>query len=243
MADQIYENCKLYVGGYDLSGDMNQLAMNYEAEIKDKTTFGSAGAREKRAGLTNVTMEHQGLVDLAEGDVDEVLFGRIGAAVVPVTMCPTDGSDGERAFSVQALYATYAPGAQVGEMFAFTVRAEGHGQAVRGTIMLPAVAKTTTGVGTIQQLGAVSATQKLYATLHVVAASGAAPTLDVTVKSDDAVGFLSPTTRITFTQAAAVGAQWATPVSGAITDDYWRIDYTIGGAGPSFTFVVVVSIQ
>jgi len=63
------------------------------------------------------------------------------------------------------------------------------------------------------------------------------------VQSDDAQAFLSPTDRITFAQATAIGAQWATPVSGAITDDWWRLSYTIGGTNPSFMVIVVVGIQ
>jgi hypothetical protein len=104
-------------------------------------------------------------------------------------------------------------------------------------------ARTVTGNGTARQLGLVGATQKLYASLHVVDAS-VADTLDVKIQSDDASGMGTPTDRITFTQATAVGAQYATPVSGPIaTDTWWRVSYTIGGTSPSFKFAVVVGIQ
>jgi hypothetical protein len=53
----------------------------------------------------------------------------------------------------------------------------------------------------------------------------------------------SPTTRVTFSQATGRTSQWATPVAGAITDDWWDISWTIGGTGgPDFTFVAVVGI-
>ncbi len=77
----------------------------------------------------------------------------------------------------------------------------------------------------------------------MVAASGTTPTLDVTIESDDGVGMGSPTTRINFAQATAIGAQWATPVAGAIADDWWRVAYTLGGASPSFTFICIIGIQ
>ncbi len=79
--------------------------------------------------------------------------------------------------------------------------------------------------------------------MHVVAASGTTPTLDMIVESDDNSGITSGVTRITFTQEVAVGAQYATAVAGPITDDWWRVGWTIGGTGPSFTVIVTVGIQ
>lgn len=244
MADYVLEDCKLYLAGYDFSGDVNQMTLTYEAEIKDNTTFGSGGAREKLPGLKNCTLEGSGFWDNASGngDQDDVMFDEVGTSEEVVTVCPTTGADGEIAFTFKSLLASYAPGEAIGEVLAFTVNAEGHDVLVRGTIM-SAGAKTATGNGTARQLGAVGATQKLYATLHVLAASGTSPTLDVVIQSDDASGFVSPTSRITFTRATAIGSQWATPVSGAITDDWWRVALTIGGTSPSFTILVVIGIQ
>jgi hypothetical protein len=76
-----------------------------------------------------------------------------------------------------------------------------------------------------------------------VAFGGTSPTLDVIVQSDDASGFPSATNRITFTQATGFTAEYATPVAGAITDDWWRVNFTIGGtASPNFTFICVIGI-
>ncbi|MGH2710617.1 MAG: hypothetical protein ACRDH9_05370, partial [Actinomycetota bacterium] len=80
----------------------------------------------------------------------------------------------------------------------------------------------------------------VYAALHVLDAS-AGDTLDVIVQTDDGAGFASPTTLITFDQAAAVGAQFKTAAGNA--DDWYRVNFTIGGAGPSFKFVAVVGVR
>ena len=93
--------------------------------------------------------------------------------------------------------------------------------------------------GTGIQLGAVSATQSVHASLHALTVSGG--TLDVTVESDTASGFPSTTTRITFAQITAVGSEFAS-AAGAITDEYWRVDFTVGGGG-TFDFVVCVGIK
>ena len=172
-----------------------------------------------------------------------MLFSRLGLKGEVLSISPQAGAEGEIGYSFQTALSEYSPGAPVGEILAFSVSGEASsGPLVRGTILHNAT-RTANGQGSAFQVGAVGASQKLYAALHVVAASGTTPTLDVIVQSDDAMGMASPTNRITFAQASAIGAQWATPVAGAITDDWWRVDYTIGGGGPSFTFVCIIGIQ
>ena len=116
------------------------------------------------------------------------------------------------------------------------------GPIIRGTLMHSgAVARTASGTGTARQLGAVSSSQKVYAALHVLSASGTTPSLTVKVQSDNAVGFPSATDVITFSAATAVGSQWGS-TAGALTDDWWRVSYTISGTSPSFLFAVTIGI-
>lgn len=241
MSVQILRDSKLFLDGYDFSGDMSALALAYGAELQDNTTFGM-DTRSRLGGLKTVTVQHEGFWNGGANGVDDVLFGKIGVASVPMTIAPMTGAEGELAYSFLSNLGQYTPGATVGEMLRFSVSGEASGELVRGSILLNAT-KTLTGNGTAFNVGAASSTQKLYAALHVIAASGTSPTLDVKVQSDDASGFGTPTDRITFSQATAIGSQWATPVNGAITDNWWRINYTIGGTGPSFTFVVFIGIQ
>jgi hypothetical protein len=77
----------------------------------------------------------------------------------------------------------------------------------------------------------------IYASIHVLSGTG---TLDAVVESDNNSGFTTPTTRITFTQATGITGEWKT-LEGPVTDDYWRLNYTIGGDGP-FSFVVFFGI-
>lgn len=243
MAEQIWQNCKLWLAGYDLSGDMNALALDYGAELQDNTTFDD-DTRSRLGGLKTVTVQHEGLWNGGDDQVDEVLFSRLGLIDEVMSISPQAGAEGEIGYSFQSALSEYAPGATVGEILAFSVSGEASsGPLVRGTIVHNA-ARTANGQGSAFQLGNVAAGQKLYAALHVVAASGTTPTLVVKVQSDITSGMTGPPTdRITFAQASAIGAQWATPVAGAITDDWWRVDYAIGGTGPSFTFVVIIGIQ
>lgn len=241
MAPYVLTNSKLWLAEFDLSGDLNAIAIDYKAELKDDTTFGQ-GTRIRKGGLKVVTVDGEGFWNGGIGAIDDVLFAKVGVADVPLTIAPETGAEGQPGFGLLAIVGDYAPGGEIGELLPFSVAAESDGDLVRGTIMLNRTAAASANSGTALQLGAVGATQKLYAALHVIAASGTTPTLDVIVKSDDAVGFASPTNRITFAQKTAAGSQWAAPVAGPITDTFWRVDFTIGGAGPIFSFVVLVGI-
>ena len=114
---------------------------------------------------------------------------------------------------------------------------------MRGSLIHPGSAsRSSSSTGTGRQLGAVVAGKSMYVALHVLSVAGTStPTLTVIVQSDDNAGFTTPTTRISFTAATAVGAQWGS-VAGALTDDYWRISYTISGTNPVFAFAVSAGV-
>lgn len=235
MSEAVYSNCKLYVAQYDLSGAMNALAIDMAAETPEATAMG-ATAKARLGGLRDVSLAHNGWFD---GDPEEILWTQMGLTNAVMTAAPT-GADGEAGFFFRPAISAYSPGAKLGDVYAFSVKGEGAGPLIRGTILLPRSTKTVTGTGTGRQLGAVSATQRLYAALHVFMAS-AGDTLDVIIQSDNASNFLSPATAITFTQIAAAGFEWK-EVSGPITDDWFRVSYTIAGVDPSFNFAVICGI-
>ena len=233
---------KLWFGEYDLSGDMNAMRLSLAAQRQNNTRFGDdtdVGA----GGLTTILMEHEGIWLAGSGKVDEVLDTNLAVADLPISIGAETGADGEIGYLFRALQGLYVPinAGVIGSMHRFRVSAEGSGgdRAVRSTIMHNAT-RTATGNGTARQLGAVSATQKVYATLHVITAS-VGDTLDVTVESDDNSGMTSATTQLTFTQATAITKEYKTQ-TGAITDDWWRVAYTIAGTAPSFEFIVLIGI-
>lgn len=234
MAETIVTNSKFWFEGYDMSGDMNALAISHSANLQENTALGDSFV-SRLAGVKTASIQHEGYWN---DTPDEQFFSKIGATNAVMSMSPEDGADGERAYIMQCPLAEYSPGGSFGDMFAFSISGDADGELVRSTIMA-SVTSSSSSNGTARQLGAVSATQKLYATVHCLTQVGS--TLDVVIQSDDNGGMSSPVTRGTFTQITGIGAQWLTPVNGAITDDYWRVNYTISGG--SFTFIVVIGIQ
>ncbi len=242
MTSQIWSNAKLFFGGYDMSGDVNALALKYGADLKESTNFASGGFRERKPGLKDVTFAHAGFWNGGAGNIDDTLFADLALADVPMTLSPMTGAEGDVAYSFKANEAAYTADAKIGSMFAFSVSGSGDGDLIRGTIAHNA-ARTVGGNGSIFNLGAVGAAQKLFAALHVLAVAGGGPIqFNCKVQSAPTIGFLAPTDRILFAQAGAIGAQWAAPVPGAITDAYWRVVYTLSGI-TSVTFAVAIGIQ
>lgn len=240
MAAQIIRDGKLWLDKYNLSGDMNAIALGAMSELKDGTVLGDL-SRRRRAGLDALALTLAGFWNGGAGNVDEVLFGNIAVADVPLTVGQPTGAEGDTAFFFKALLGEYKPGAAVGDMFGFQVTGDDSGGdgLIRGTLMNVA-ARTTTGTGTIVQLGAVSALQKLYAALHVVAYSGLTNAI-IKVQSAATGGFGSPTDRITFTTVTGLTSEYKS-LAGAITDAFWRVTWTLTGVG-SITFIAPVGIQ
>lgn len=243
MSIAVATACKVYLGEYDVSGDHNKVTADDGATEVDIRVFGNT-AGNLVAGLWNPKLSGSGFIQFGPGLVNDALRLKKGLANVPVTMSPIAGAAGDIAVSTLALEASYTPiGSKVGDALAFVWNAVAQGvPLIGGNIFVPAGAQTASGVSSILQLGAVGAGQRLYAALHVLSASGTAPTLDVTVKSAAAIGFAAPTTRLTFTTKTAAGADFL-QLAGPITDQFWRMDFTIGGTGtPTFSFVGFVGI-
>lgn len=242
MALQVLRDCKLIVGKYDFSSKMNALALNYGAEALDDTTFASGGTKSNTGGLKTVSFQHEGLFDTGVGSVDEVFYTNVGLAEQPVAISPQAGAEGELAYFFKSLQTKYSPNGKVGQLLSFSVGGEAQGSPLVRGIVGHTNTRTTTGVGTAYQLGAVSAVQDLFAALHVLVASGTTPSLVVKVQSASNQAFTTPNDRITFAAQNAANAVWATPVAGAITDTWWRVTWTITGTTPSFQFIVPVGI-
>lgn len=241
MALQVMRDCKLIVGQYDMSGKMNALALNYGVEPLDDTVFGD-DTKSSTAGLKTIEFQHEGLFDTGAGGADEVFYTAVGVSDKPVIIAPDALTEGNLAYFFKAMQAKYDINGKIGQLLSFSVGGGGQGSdLVRGKALLNGT-KTSTGTSTPIQLGAVSAAQKLFAALHILAASGTTPSITVKVQSSPTSGG-SYTDRLTFSAQTTAGAVWGTPVAGAVTDTWWRISYTISGTTPSFQLIVPVGIQ
>lgn len=245
MAIHVLKDCALYVDGLNLTGVTNDVALKISSEALDVTTFGSS-TRARISGLRDSMLSASGFLDLTSTTptYDATANAFVATDALAAVM-PLGATAGEVGYFGTQLTGTYDRFGAVGEANPYALELEGNGVMARGTIMAASAGTTTltTGTGSIVQLGATTSTQSIYCQLHVVSVGGTStPTITVTVKSAALVGFGSPTTRASFTARTAVGAQRIV-VAGPVTDQFWRVDYTVSGTSPTFGFVTLVGIQ
>ncbi len=241
MSQSIITNQTVYFGGYDLTSRTNAIALDYSAELQDNTTLGML-ARSRIGGLKNLKVQVEGYIEI--DTTDKALFDKVGVADLPMSFGINGDASGDPAYTMLMNTGELVSGGKVGELYAYSIGAESNSPLVRGTVMVNSKAAplTVTATGTARQLGAISATQKMYAALHVLTVGTGSPTLDVVIKSDATNAFAgSETSRITFTQATSIGAEMKT-LTGAITNTWWKPYLTIGGSSPSFKAILVIGI-
>lgn len=242
MAKLVLLNSRAYANAVDLSGVANKAEISGEYEVKDVTTFGSAGNKEVLAGLGSAKVAMEGFWEAGDAmKVDNDAWANLGGAG-PWTFCPVGVATSDVAYFVRAVETGYDLGGQVGDVAPFKAEAQSSWPLVRGQVALvPGTARTASGVGVSLQLGAVPAGKSLYAALHVISVSGTTPSATFRIESDNATGFPSAATVITFNAATAVGGQIARVV-GPTTDDWFRAAWTISGTTPSFLAIVALGI-
>lgn len=240
MAKQILQNAKIWVAQYNLTGDTNSLAVELSADTPDATTLGDTTRTRLGGGLKVANIGAAGFIEEGAGLSGQYLFDDLAVSDKPVTVSPESGAETERAYILNSILASYTPKLSTGEIYMFDLSIEAQGDLVQGIIEINGT-KTASGNSTGSQLGALSASQKVVAALHVLSASGTSPTLDVDIESDDNGSFTSATSRGSFTQATGATAELI-EINGAVTDDYWRAAFTIGGTSPSFEIILSLGI-
>ncbi len=236
MSTSVLSNALLLFDGRNLSGQSNVVALDYGAEARDDTTLAD-DTRSNIGGLKTVGLSAEGFFDPT---MDSDLFAAVGVSGSLISV--SKGlSVGDRAYSLQALAGEYQPMvAQVGDLLSYSLNASARGDLKRGELLFHSTSETASGNGSGSNAGAAAA--QVTAFLHVFAADGTTPTLDVTIESDVNNSFSTPVTQITFAQATAGSAERIVSV-GAVADTWWRVAFTIGGTNPDFGFAVILIVE
>jgi hypothetical protein len=241
MAKFVFNDGKVFSGGYDLSSHITSVNLDITAEELDATTINSGGFRSKLGGLKDSTLQMDGFYEAGENKPDALLGASVGNELI-VTTVP-DAGVGNTAYFMKSRLFSYQMFGAVGEIAPFSIsKSQSSDKVVQGKIEIDGDL-TATGNSTGLQLGAVGATERIYAAIHCTAVSGTStPTITFKLQSDDNASFTSPTDVITFSDITAIGADFQS-AAGAITDDYFRLNYTISGSSPSFSIHATIGIE
>jgi len=241
MAKFVFNDGKVFSGGYDLSDHVTSVNLEIMSEELDATTINSGGFRERLGGLKDSTLQLDGFYEAGANKPDALLGASVGNELI-VTTVPEAGV-GNTAYFMKSRLFSYQMFGAVGEITPFSItKSQSDDEVVQGKIEIDG-ALTATGNSTGVQLGAVGSTEKIYVAIHCTAVSGTStPTVTFKLQSDDNASFTSPTDVITFSDITAIGADYQS-AAGAITDDYFRLNYTISGTSPSFSIHATIGIE
>ncbi len=234
-------------GPFRLTGRSNKVDFELTATELDSTNFESDGWTESIGGLSRMASSVDGHYDAAALEtgaltLDEQLFSEVAGAQMPYTVAPTK-ADGSVAYIAHAKRGNLKLFGPVGELAPFSSDVWGDGLAGRGNLLHPAnTTETSSGNGTGRQLGATATGQSLLVSIHVLSLTGTSPTIDLTVESDDNSGF---TTAATVHNTGAISTPTGTivTVAGPITDDWYRVTWTLGGTSPVIRFAVAAGLS
>lgn len=245
MGKTVLTNVRCFAVAVDLTGNSNKIELTSEVEEKDSTNYGSEGWKEVMGGLASAEISGEGQWEAGDpSKVDDGSWSQLGGVGPWSISANNSAAVGGLAYFTSAMRSNYTLLDAVGEIAPWTSTAKSSWPLVRGQFAHPpGTARTATGTGTALQVGAVPAGKRLYAALHVLSAAGTTPSLTARVESSVDNTFASPTTRLTFAAATAVGGQALRTDGTAITDTWWRVAWAISGTTPSFMFAATLGIQ
>ncbi|OHD24747.1 MAG: hypothetical protein A2Y38_06005 [Spirochaetes bacterium GWB1_59_5] len=124
-----HRQARIFVGGYELSGDHNSISVAASAEMLDETAFGDS-TRIRKGGLKTVEVIGAGHWDAAAGHVDAVAFDLVGTDDQIVTVFAdgiTEGTATDMGFSMKGVVDKYNLKGDVGSLLGFDLSIAGRG--------------------------------------------------------------------------------------------------------------------
>ena len=244
---KILKNVRLFTGGVDVTGESNKLEFSGEVEEVDVTTFGDYDATTDRiwqvllGGEFKGKISGAGVIDTA-GGIDAETHTRLGSKTAFV-VGPDGAAVGALALVTDVLTTSRTGFGERMKALPWSAGWSTNRAIARGVFAHPpGTARTATGNGTAVQHIAVPATGELVAAINVLSIAGTAtPTITVKIQSSPDNTFAAPVDRITFDPATTVDGQ-VKRVAGAITDTWYRAQWTISGTTPSFLFVAALGV-
>ena len=120
---------RIFVDGYELSGDFESIEVAVAAEMLDETTFGDT-TRINKGGLKTVNVSGAGYWNAAAGAVERIMFSIVGSDDKLITVFAnglTEGTSTDKGFACKGVVDTYNIGGTVGALLPFDFAIQGRG--------------------------------------------------------------------------------------------------------------------
>lgn len=222
----------VFINGYEVSDHLNSVTVSGEADVVEVSTLGTSD-KKYIGGMRDATVSAEGFYAGASSDIDSEMSTNLGSITTWTAVMEADAI-GAIAYGARAIETTYEVGAEIGGATAITIEGQVTGGREVARVLHPKSSETATGTTTGFDNTA-STANGASAYLQVTAASGTTPTLDVKVQhSSDGATYVD---LLTFTQVTAANAYQRIATTGTV-NRYLRVEFTLGGTSPDFTFHV-----
>jgi hypothetical protein len=240
----VIKDAQIWYGGYDLTSTASEVSIDATVSPVAVTTFGDGGNVVNIAGLHDASASVMTFLDPLISE--PALSGGLGTIdILTVSAFPTGGvlTAGDQCYAMRGFLKSDKQPMKVGEAARIDASLMGSQREgiLRGSILAPSTEISATGNGTVVNLGAQTSPAVAYLGIHVFAVTGNR-TVTIKLQSAAAVGFASPTDRITTGAISATGSTFATS-STATTNAFWRVTYTVGGTTGAVRLGIFAAIQ
>src|SRR4051812_24710667 len=109
MSTLNFRDARIFVDGYELSGDFDEIGVTLAADMLDETSFGDT-TRTHKGGLTMADIAGGGNVDTAANHIDGIAFGVVGIDDKVITVFAnglTEGVSTDKGFSFKGVLEKY----------------------------------------------------------------------------------------------------------------------------------------
>ena len=240
MARFSAQSATVYKDELDISGISNGIAIVADNIVVPVTAFSDTDFTYVE-GKPGFTMDYNVLNSLATPAWDTAALGDLGVDDQAIGVFPQGTTAGNLCYEGIADISRAPIEMRTNQAIMRSINWAGNKALVPGRSHYVNTALTATVNTTGQQIGAVTASNKMVIVIRVISVSGSSPTLDAVVKSDDNSGFTSATTRHTFSQMTAA-SHFVGDMTATVTDDWWRVAITIGGTNPSFSVLISMGV-
>lgn len=245
MASYVDLHSRIHLAHLDLSGKASRLAFGpLVRQMKPCTTYADGGWTCVSPGLISGEAGISGYQDWAADALDdEISVGNLGSQyALSVFPNPTGTvAAGDPALLTRGVLSSLNPmGGAKGEMATFDKVVSFDAAITQAKVLAPKAAVTADTNGTAVALVGPTASQKLYAALHVFAYSGFTNVV-VKVQSDDSGAMSSPTDRITFATVTGVTNEFASVAGSFSSETHHRVLIDVTGTG-SITLAVAAGV-
>lgn len=130
MSTIVYRNVVLLVDGLAMHGSLNELSVEYGAEVLDETTFGD-DTRIRKGGLFTARISGAGFFEGGNGEIEQLLFTLCGDDDAVFTVFPDGVTEGGTTtgmgYGMKGVVYEFTLGEAVGNLLKVTFAVEGRG--------------------------------------------------------------------------------------------------------------------